>query len=179
MNILGCLIDDEIELSIVAMRDCVSLFNLIDGSRERLGRWLGFVSTTNEPSDVEAFVSSVRQAYALEDSYTFTIRYRGAIAGVISIKVDKVENCGEIGYWLGIDFEGKAIVTRSVNALCEFAFVELGLYRLVINVASSNERSANVAHRSGFVLEGIARGASKVGDTYYDAKVFSRLSTDA
>ena len=179
MNILGCLIDDEIELSIVAMRDCTSLFNLIHGSRERLGRWLGFVATTNEQSDVEAFVSSVRQAYAKEESYTFTIRYRGAIAGVVSIEVKRVQNCGEIGYWLGGGFEGKAIMTRAVKALSEFAFVELGLYRLVINVASPNEKSANVAVRSGFVLEGVARGASKVGDTYYDAKVFSRLSTDS
>lgn len=178
MNILGCFIDDEIELSIVAKRDCASLFDLIDRSRERLGRWLAFVANTNEPSDVEAFVASARQAYGLEDGYTFAIRYCGAIAGVISIQVEKVENCGEIGYWLGGDFEGKAIIARAVKALAEFAFVELGLHRLVINVASPNERSTNVALRSGFVLEGIARGGAKVGDVYYDANVFARLSTD-
>ncbi len=178
MNILGHHIDDEIELSIVAPRDGIYLFDLIDGSRERLGKWLGFVSNTLSVSDVEAFIAEKRQAFALGQSYTFAISYLGKVAGVISIEVEKVQNAGEIGYWLGANFEGKGIVSRSVEALTQFGFEELLLRRLVINVATENQRSINVALGAGYQLEGIARSGAKVGEDYYDAKVFSRLSTD-
>lgn len=179
MNILGHSIDDEIELSIVKVSDAQALFDLIDSSRERLGRWLGFVADTLQPSDVEAFIAAVRKAYAAEESYTFAIRFRGQVAGIVSVVVSAVQNSGEIGYWIGADFEGKGVVTKAVRAVTEFAFEELRLHRVAIYVAVPNERSANVAMRAGFRFEGVLRGAARVGDTYYDAKVFALLAADA
>ncbi|MDA8195803.1 MAG: GNAT family protein [Actinomycetota bacterium] len=178
MNILGFPIDDEIVLSIVALEDAEPLFSLIDDSRVRLGKWLGFVADTKSSSDVAAFIAKVRAKFAVGKSYTFAIRYRGLVAGVISIVVDEVNNSGEVGYWLGAEFEGKLIVTRCVDSLLAFAFNSLLLHRIEIRVAVGNAKSNNVPPRCGFVFEGVMRGDSKVGDNYYDTKLYSRLATD-
>ncbi|AJE50456.1 GNAT family N-acetyltransferase [Paenibacillus polymyxa] len=63
----------------------------------------------------------------------------------------------EIGYWLRTSWIGKGIVTEAVHGVTDFAIQHLHANRLEILCDSRNTRSAKVAERAGFTLEGILR----------------------
>jgi RimJ/RimL family protein N-acetyltransferase len=60
----------------------------------------------------------------------------------------------EIGYWCRTRFEGQGYISEAVRAISRFAFTELGARRLEIRCDARNERSARVAQRAGYQLEG-------------------------
>lgn len=63
----------------------------------------------------------------------------------------------EIGYWLRTSYTGQGYMTEAVNAIAAFAFETLEARRLEIRCDERNTRSAAVARRCGFALEGILR----------------------
>ncbi len=67
----------------------------------------------------------------------------------------------EIGYWRRSSERGRGYVTEGVRALTEMAFTQLGAVRVEIRCDDLNVRSARVAERCGFVLEGVLRNDSR------------------
>jgi RimJ/RimL family protein N-acetyltransferase len=65
----------------------------------------------------------------------------------------------EIGYWLRTRFAGQGCMTEAVGGIMAFAFDRLGARRVEIRCDSLNRRSARVAERAGFCLEGELRNA--------------------
>jgi RimJ/RimL family protein N-acetyltransferase len=65
----------------------------------------------------------------------------------------------EIGYWLRTRFAGQGYMTEAVCGITAFAFDALGARRVEIRCDSRNRRSARVAQRVGFRLEGELRNA--------------------
>ncbi len=60
----------------------------------------------------------------------------------------------EIGYWLNPNYTGRGYVTEAVNALTDFAFNTLKAKRVEIQCDADNVRSAAVAERAGYTLDG-------------------------
>ncbi len=89
---------------------------------------------------------------------------------------DRANRKTEIGYWLGEAYQGRGIMTRSVEALCGVAFGVLGLNRVQIQCAVGNSRSSAIPRRLGFTLEGIARAGELQADgRFSDIEVYSLL----
>jgi RimJ/RimL family protein N-acetyltransferase len=65
----------------------------------------------------------------------------------------------EIGYWCRTSLVGHGYVTEAVRGITGFAFDTLGARRVEIRCDSLNHRSAKVAERAGFRLEGELRNA--------------------
>lgn len=63
----------------------------------------------------------------------------------------------EIGYWVRTSLAKQGYVTEAVKAIANFAIQELQANRIEIRCDSRNIRSAKVAERAGFTLEGILR----------------------
>lgn len=63
----------------------------------------------------------------------------------------------EIGYWVRARLEGKGYVTEAVKGITSFAFDRLKAERVEIRCDALNERSAAVARRAGYTLEGQLR----------------------
>jgi len=59
-----------------------------------------------------------------------------------------------IGYWIDEKHAGNGYITRSVRALTEYAFNELALHRIEINIRPENESSLKVAKKAGYIYEG-------------------------
>jgi ribosomal-protein-serine acetyltransferase len=57
-----------------------------------------------------------------------------------------------MGEWLGAVFEWKGLMTRGVEALINYAFVEIGLNRLEIRAGTRNLKSCAIPERLGFTL---------------------------
>ncbi|MEL6527976.1 MAG: GNAT family protein, partial [Chloroflexota bacterium] len=102
------------------------------------------------------------------------IIYQGTVAGSIALTItDAIARQGEIGYWLGEAFVGKGIVTRAGQALVNFAFNTLGLYKLVIRAIAENTASIAVGKRLGFHYEGTQVKQRLLRGAYYDYHVQS------
>jgi RimJ/RimL family protein N-acetyltransferase len=83
----------------------------------------------------------------------------------------------EVGYWLHTEHTGQGYITEAVLGICQFAFAHFNAQRLLIRCDTENERSAAVAQRCGFTLEGTHLHDSRnhltneLANTHY----FSRL----
>lgn len=85
----------------------------------------------------------------------------------IAVEDEAVGGCGihqedgqfrcnaEVGWWLAEEHWGQGIVTRVAAALVERAFADPTITRVYAPVHAGNHRSARVAEKNGFVLEGV------------------------
>lgn len=82
----------------------------------------------------------------------------------------------EIGYWLGTPFGNKGYMTEAVAAITNYAVQELQANRIEIRCDGRNLRSARVAERLGFTLEGILRQDKCAEDgSLRDTMIFSKV----
>jgi len=84
----------------------------------------------------------------------------------------------EIGYWLGVQFWGRGIMTDAVRAYALYAFDELGLLRLTAHTFEFNVGSFRVLEKNGFKLEGRLRQHFRKGDKLLDARIYGLLRED-
>lgn len=66
------------------------------------------------------------------------------------------------------DFRGKGIGSWAIRMTCGFAFEQIHLHRLELDVFSFNPRAERAYLKAGFKREGVLRDAVKDGDTYAD-----------
>ena len=83
----------------------------------------------------------------------------------------------EVGYWIRTAHAGHGYVTEAVKALTRFARRYLRVRRLEIRTDARNRRSAAVAERAGFRLEGRLRqdardNRNRLRDTLVFARIF-------
>lgn len=173
-------VNEEIVLRQLQLSDAVEIFHAIDSQRTYLGKWLPFVAFTKEVSDTEKFVVSIVNAPKEKQEYVFTIRKHDQLVGLISFNTtDKTNKKTQIGYWLSEKFQGQGIMTQAVQKMCNFAFEELNLNRVQLNIAVENIPSKNIPKRLGFTLEGVERdGELLTGNVYTDLEVYSKLKSD-
>jgi RimJ/RimL family protein N-acetyltransferase len=128
----------------------------------------------DEPQSVEQKLSLLRRfrgnfdlgidfAYGIFDS---TGMYIGGTGLHNRLGAGKLE----IGYWLAEHEQGRGYATEVTRALVQVGFYVLGAHRLEIHCDPTNQRSARVAERAGFTLEGVRRhddneGAGRIRDT--------------
>lgn len=89
-------------------------------------------------------------------SLNLAIWYQGNLVGQISLGgiIFGALRGAHIGYWIDKRFANHGITTKAVLIITEYAFNELGLHRIEINLRPENASSRRVAEKSGYVLEG-------------------------
>lgn len=93
-------------------------------------------------------------------------------------QIDHINNIGHIGYWLGQEYNGKGIMTKSVRELIEIGHSYYSLHRFEIRCAVKNSRSRAIPERLGYKNKGIIRQAEKVYDNYFDHVVYGLLKSN-
>ncbi|MGN1147232.1 MAG: GNAT family N-acetyltransferase [Lachnospiraceae bacterium] len=84
-------------------------------------------------------------------------------------EIDKVVNCANFRIALfSSEIYGKGIGTWVIGHMLEFAFNEIKLHRLALDVFSFNPRALKAYEKAGFKREGILRDAIKDGNQYAD-----------
>lgn len=82
----------------------------------------------------------------------------------------------EIGYWVRTSYAGQGYITEAVLGITTFAFDTLDAQRLEIRCDVKNTRSAAVARRAGYSLEGTLRSdARDHHGQLRDTHIFARL----
>ncbi|MEN3134901.1 MULTISPECIES: GNAT family N-acetyltransferase [Bacillus cereus group] len=100
------------------------------------------------------------------------------IVGTITLRIDKNNNRGELGYWIGQDYWGKGFASEAVNRIIHFGFIELGLNKIWASAISRNRSSIKVLEKSGLRKEGTLRQNRLLLDTYEDVDVYGLLKTE-
>ena len=168
----------DITLHEAQLSDAADLYQLIDSGRLYLREWLPFIDFSQSASDTELYLRSVTAPGNLQDK-VYIIRYEGQVAGIIGYKtIDRVNCKLEIGYWLGQQFQGKAIMVRSCQALISHAFEHMRMNRIQIKVGVGNTKSSRIPQRLGFKLEGIERAGEWLRGQFIDLEVYSQLKQE-
>lgn len=121
--------------------------------------------------EADAFIA--RAAAALGEGSAYHLAITGhegeaeLLVGGASLRLDRAEGAGRIGYWVGRRFWGHGVATEAVGRLVRWALANLDLGRLVACVATDNPASVAVLRRLGFTLLGatgqetfVARGSA-------------------
>lgn len=99
--------------------------------------------------------------------------------GVVQInRIDKVNGTGHWGFYIGVEEAPRG--TGSIMGLLgvEFAFIELGLRKIVGESFAFNQASIRFHLKLGFVEEGRLRKHVLKGEKYEDIVVFGLLRSD-
>jgi RimJ/RimL family protein N-acetyltransferase len=138
--------------------------------------WAHHIPTVEE-SEAEIRKSRIQFLERKDLRLLFFLKNTGQLAGSSGLhRIDWQARKFEIGYWVRTSFEKQGYVTEAVKAITNFAITVLQANRIEIRCDSRNTRSAKVAERSGFTLEGILRNDKcDVNGALRDTMVFSKV----
>lgn len=155
------------------------------GDAEALAR------AANNPAIARNMVASFPSPYTLADAEAWISNCADAPEGEVrcAITIDDVV-CGgigayprplwspstyEMGYWLGVDYWGRGIVSAAVGLVVNYAFDHFGAERVQSFVYDWNAGSRRVLEKNGFQWEGRLRRAVHRGGQWGDCLVYGRL----
>jgi ribosomal-protein-serine acetyltransferase len=173
------MIDSENYLAILEPRHAKELYQVIDESRESIGKWLSFPKKTNKIEDSIVFIEKSLKRFSQNNGYWAGIWHNGRIAGSIGfLYIDWGARKTEIGYWLGDNYKGKGLATKSIKHFIEHAFNDLDLKKIEINVATNNVKSRAIPERLGLKEEGIIRNYEFLNGEYHDRVIYGLLKEE-
>ncbi|MBU6476001.1 MAG: GNAT family N-acetyltransferase [Alphaproteobacteria bacterium] len=157
-------------------KTAAEIFAAIDKDRKRLGRFLPWVALTKAPEDTEAFIAASLEKWAARDSFHYALfAAEGGFAGGLGLfNIQWPHDCGEIGYWLSRECEGRGLMSDAVAALESAAFKK-GFHRLEIRCDAANGKSAALAARRGYRLDGRLAEDRRIGRRYGDTLIFGKV----
>ena len=89
---------------------------------------------------------------------------------------DLLNNNCKIGYVIGYKYTKKGYIKEAANRVIDFAFNKLKFHRIEANVVEENIASINLAKSIGMQFEGIRKDGYKLGEKYYNQKVYVLLN---
>lgn len=146
-------VDSEIELKALSEDSAPELYELTDGSRDYLAKYLPWVDSTLSTNDSLEFIKDCAAKRSSDEQYAFGIFFKGKLVGHISLmKLKHSEDPPEIGYWISQDYSGKGITKRATEALTDFSLSGLGLDKVVIRAVEDNLASNGIAESLGYTI---------------------------
>lgn len=101
------------------------------------------------------------------------------IGGVTLSNVRRgVTQSAMLGYWVGLPFARRGLMSAAVRALLPHAFETLRLHRIEAAVQPTNAASVGVLRRIGFTEEGRLRRYLKINGVWQDHLMFAMLAED-
>ena len=115
-----------------------------------------------------------------EDHYVFGQRLRstGQLIGGIGIKINKPDNNGSLGYWLGKEHWNQGYTTEACKAIIDFGFQHLKLHKIHAQFIAINEASGSVMKKSGMEEEAFMKGHVMRNEEYHDVYQYGILRSE-
>jgi len=83
-----------------------------------------------------------------------------------------------LGYWIGMPYAKKGLMTAGVQAVVPFVFETLGLHRLEAACLPSNIASMRLLEKVGFQREGLAKKYLRINGVWQDHILFALLENE-
>lgn len=171
--------------------------NMIELTTERL--WCRQIQSTDWPffltlyenDDILRFVSDPRPQEEIHDAFDSRLppwtpgsahwlclmvfeRATGQPLGVTGY-VHREADCAEVGFLFVPQAQGKGFAGESLRAVCDYAFQQGGIRRLIATVTAGNRPSKRLLEKTGFVLEGELREAFWLNGQWQNDWLFGLL----
>jgi len=141
--------------------DVAALHATIETSREHLQRWLPGFDSERSLDDIRESIRRSQAQWVLRESFSMGLfLLNGTQIGDLRLRPTNWQiPAFDIAYWLRPDAIGHGYAAEAVRLLTNFAFERLQARRLAISCDPANARSASVAQRLGYLLEGRLRNS--------------------
>jgi RimJ/RimL family protein N-acetyltransferase len=124
------------------------------------------------PESLESFLATYVDQPGEPSHRHYTILGGGVPVGALSIRPGFQHGRGDIGYWVGIPFQGKGYATAAVAEALRIAFTDMGMEKVEACAFLGNLGSRRVLEKNGFVQEGLTRKAVLKRGRWLDEWVF-------
>ncbi|GAC20378.1 GNAT family N-acetyltransferase [Paraglaciecola arctica] len=172
-------VDNDIHIELLVPIFAARLFNLTNNNRSHLKKWLAWLDLVETFEDTQTFIDTAVHQHNNNEATTFAILYRGDLVGIAGFNhYDYQHKWGAIGYWLCASCTGKGLMTKVVQKLLEYGFVENRLNKIEIRCAKENHLSRAIPERLGFTYEATLRQCEWLYDQYVDHAVYSMLASE-
>ena len=173
-------LDRESELRLIDPADAEDLNALVLGSYDHIREWSGWLKDKDRTVEqTREWIKQNLYRFATGQGFEIAIWHKDQIAGQIGYNYFDYENHRtEIGYWLGEQFQGKGLVTRSCTAMIDHAFENLNMNRVEIKCGTENHKSRRIPEKLGFKQEGTARNAEWLHHRFIDLVIYSVLKSE-
>jgi RimJ/RimL family protein N-acetyltransferase len=121
-----------------------------------------------------------REAWEAGTGYVFAVTDADdTVLGCMSVTaIDRRHDIGWVSYWTMAAAWGRGVAGAAARAITDWAFADLGLFRLELGHRTDNVASCRVATAAGYAVEGLQRAKLRYGDRRHDAEIHARLATD-
>ena len=151
----------DISLRPLRFRDRAQWNRVRVENRDWLSPWEATIPQAGEESysQLPSFVEMVKilnHEARNGRSFSFAIWHQSQLVGQITLGgvMYGAMRGGHIGYWIDRNFANRGFTTQAVEILTQYAFSELRLHRLEINLRPENASSRRVAEKAGYIFEG-------------------------
>jgi RimJ/RimL family protein N-acetyltransferase len=134
-------------------------------SAAELSPWMPWANPTPQVQDTEVWCRDAAAKFLRREQIHFSIYAKddptSCLGNAGLHHVDWRLPMAEVGYWIRTSQTGNGYATEAVGALVKLAFATMKVNRLQLRCDVQNRRSAAVAERCGFTLEGVMRCDSR------------------
>lgn len=155
----------DLELRIVRESDAPELVDLVLAGIHAPERMPFLVPWTRQapavlPAEYFRYLARTKsETSAGSWSLQFAVRVAGELVGIQGLDATDfgVTRSAETGSWLGLAHHGRGIGTRMRQAVCAFAFDELGAVEITSGAFLDNPQSRAVSRKVGYRPDGVRR----------------------
>ena len=127
-------------------------------------------------AQTERFIAGVPGQRASGEELGFLVTRDESLLGHIALMEPRPrDRSAVIGTWLHRDYWGTGVNTEAKAIMAALAFRKMGMERLSVYAAVTNERSRAALAKVGFTEDGVLRRFHLHGDTWHDLMVGSIL----
>ena len=125
--------------------------------------------------DAEYFFTKNRSEGKRKFSMDFLIFMDMKICGVIGLQdINYIDRNCHIGYWIGNNYRGKKIATRSVHLVSRYAESKLTMHKIYTKVLETNVSSMKVLLKNNYQIEGYQKDQFFQNGRYFGMFLFAR-----
>lgn len=155
------------------------MFKAIAQQRDELNEFLPWPDKIKTVQDQVNYIRMTNESWkqkALFDYGIYLLSNQKFIGNIGAHSIEWRHSRCELGYWIIQDMAGKGLVTEAVQVL-EAECFRLGFHRIEIRCSSRNEKSAYVALRNKYVLEGYLKDEMLENGQFRNTFIFAKLAS--
>ena len=129
--------------------------------------------------DAEEWVAAWTGRWTSGEAYSWAVADETGLLGSITVSsIDRRHEIAWISYWTCASARGRGVASAALRAVSDWAFHDLGLFRLELGHRTNNPASCRVAIAAGYAVEGLERQKLRYDDDRFDVELHARLATD-
>jgi ribosomal-protein-serine acetyltransferase len=169
----------SLKLRLLKEEDAEELYVRVDQNREHLQWRVSWVDGISTQSDTLKFIRFCLESAVSEAQFHYALLLDGEIIGMVAFnRIEKINRCATMGYWLVKSHTGRGLMTTAAKTLISEGFRQLNLNRIQARVVPENYPSQAVCDRLGLKKEGVLRQAEWANDRFFDLIIYSVLRNE-